>query len=473
MFRVKWRSYPTGLNSTMPEEPSPPPSLTVSRFDEDLLGRQEFAHRLQRFIEIENQFVEGSLVIGLSARFGSGKTTFLNMWCDAVEGQNGGPLMIYLNAWESDYYGDPLFAVVSSLVEALKADGKSSKRIVDAAKDIGWFATAITGQIVEKFTGIDAVAAGDITESKRSKRGSGNKVPTDAFSAYEARKGVMAKLKKAIADHISSAEPKVIFLVDELDRCRPDFAISYLETIKHIFDLPGAVFVLAADRAHLENSAKTAFGKDLDFEEYYRKFILREVELPQISLEGYEAVSKRYVDYYLSRDDLRFCFMGLDRSRREMIAELIEILRMTPRQIQEAFRVLGHLMGTTEELKGKLRWALAAGSVAMAILRVGDRKLYKLLGSAALEPSEAKEFARRVGQARVGWWLKLFATGGGIKRAEGHGLAEVLVTLGLAKAGEAWPFGIDTGQWTEGWGTLDRSRFVEIYCKIEEITSWQ
>ena len=72
----------------------------------------------------------------------------------------------------------------------------------------------------------------------------------------------MGTLKNAVREIVSSSSPRAFFIVDELDRCRPDYAITYLETIKHIFDIKGAVFILAADRQQLENSAKTAFGLD-------------------------------------------------------------------------------------------------------------------------------------------------------------------------------------------------------------------
>ena len=122
--------------------------MQVSTFDDDLLGLSEFANRLEKFIEVEHQFVSGSLVLALNSKFGSGKTTFLKMWKSALdrrEDKDTRPLVISLNAWESDYYGDPLFAIISSLVESIQQNGESAKSLVGAAKDVGWFATAIGG----------------------------------------------------------------------------------------------------------------------------------------------------------------------------------------------------------------------------------------------------------------------------------------------------------------------------------------
>ena len=230
--------------------------MNITKFENDLLDLHPFAERLQKFIEIEHQFVDGSLVIALSSKFGSGKTTFFQMWKTHLESRTedpNSPLVILLNAWESDYYGDPLFAIISGLVYRMRESGESADSIVNAAKDIGWFSTAIGGQIVQKVTGIDAFSAGALAEKKKAKRGGTAQVPKEPFSVYQSRKEAMVNLKTAIQKFVTSSEPRVLFLIDELDRCRPDYAIAYLETIKHIFDIQGAVFILAADRQQLEN----------------------------------------------------------------------------------------------------------------------------------------------------------------------------------------------------------------------------
>lgn len=127
--------------------------MEISTFKDDLLGLEDFAKRLEKFILIESDYVEGSLVIGLSSRFGSGKTTFLKMWMASLQeakDKKDKPLVVFLNAWESDYYGDPLFAIISALIDCLERKGESAKKLVDAAKDVGWFTLAIGGQVVKK-----------------------------------------------------------------------------------------------------------------------------------------------------------------------------------------------------------------------------------------------------------------------------------------------------------------------------------
>ncbi len=292
-----------------------------------------------------------------------------------------------------------------------------------------------------------------------------NEFKPDTFSVYEDRQKAMKSLKKAIQEFVEGSERKILFLVDELDRCRPDYAISYLETIKHIFDVKGAVFILAADRKQLENSAKKAFGADLDFEEYYRKFIHREVSLPKISEGNYAKLCRKYVDYYLERDGSRICFMELDHYRRENISELVGALKLTPRQIQEVFRVLGHLLETTEERRGKLLWCCAVGSILMAALKIGESELFESLGNQTLKPQEAIEFFKGLlDDKQVDWWFTLILTGSGLKDEE---VEKLMKKFGFPEVGEL-------NQWRHGWNQSFSitNRFVEIYENIEQISQW-
>lgn len=451
--------------------------MNISTFQDDLLELQDFAKRLERFIDTEHDYVEGGLVVALSSKFGSGKTTFLNMWRSALEeeaeGSEDKPLVISLNAWESDYNGDPLFAIVSALAKAVQEKGEAADTLLEAAKDFGWFATAMGSQLVNKLTGIDPIAAGEVTEKKKAERLNGAQETVDVFSIYEGRRNAMESLKEAIRGIVASSTPRALFMVDELDRCRPDYAISYLETIKHIFDIKGAVFILAADRQQLENSAKTAFGLELDFEEYYRKFVHREVALPPISDSGYVKLADKYVSYYLEREGSRFCFMELDRHRIENISSLVGALKLTPRQIQEVFRTLGHIFETSEDERGHLLWCLGVGSIAMAAFKIGAPKVFHSLGTQQLDPEEAVIFLRQtIGDSYPEWWFTLFLTGSGLHTEEGESAEDVMKRSGLVDENDNHDYHRYLSQWRSGWGHHSSNGFRQIYEKIQQISQW-
>lgn len=450
--------------------------MKISTFEEDLLGLVDFAKRLEQFITIEHEYVEGSLVLALTSKYGSGKTTFLEMWKKSLESKDESrnrPLVISLNAWESDYYGDPLFAIISALIECLQDNNKSVKGLVDAAKNFGWFATAIGNQIVHKVTGIDVVAAGTLAEKKEGERDQSNQTMPDSFSIYQERKSAMESLKREIKSFVAASEPRVLFLVDELDRCKPDYAIVYLETIKHIFDIKGAVFLIAADRQQLENSAKSAFGPNLDFEEYYRKFVHREIALPQISNDGYQKMASTYASYYLEREGSRYCSMNLEHYRIKDISNLISVLKLTPRQIQEVFRLLGHMFATSEDKKGRLLWCLAVGTILMAVLKVGDPKMFHLLGTQELNSKNVVEYLQNLMDSDgIEWWFKLLLTGGGIRIPEGDTLEDLMIREGYWSDENKTHERQTLVQWEQGWGHFRRNRISEIHDKIEYILQW-
>lgn len=448
--------------------------MLISTFDDDLIGLREFSLRLLRFIDVEHHFVQGSLVIGVNSQYGSGKTTFFGMLQDDLQKGESviGPVTVVpLNAWESDFFGDPLFAIVSALVGRIGESGKQAAPIVSAAKDLGWFATAIGSQMVSKFTGIDPVAAGDVVEKKKADRKPESTVPMDSFSSYQKRKIAMEKLKDALMQFVTESDSKIIFLVDELDRCRPDYAISYLETIKHIFDIPGATFILAADRQHLQNSARTAFGADLDFDEYYRKFVHREVTLPSITEDAYRRFAEHYSQYFLEREGVRCCFMGLERDRIQNIATLIAALKLTPRQIQECFRILGHLLSTQPEKRAGLLPCFAVGALAMSALRIGRPEFFHCLGTQSLSPNAAMKLLKDdLKLKNSNWWFTLFAIGEGIAFPE-QNLLEGMKSVGIISK-ELQEFPQEYSEWFRGWGHFEEHRLSLIYEKIEQLMHW-
>ncbi|MDB4440002.1 KAP family NTPase [Planctomicrobium sp.] len=453
--------------------------MKIQTFDDDLFDLQPFALRLWRFMKVEHQFVEGSLVLALCSKFGSGKTTFFNMWRSYLENMNNAdkrPLVVSLNAWESDYYGDPLFAIVSSLIESMKPEMKEQAgRIKEAAKDIGSFATAIGNQLVVKSTGIDIGEAGRQAQENKSEREKKGHPDLSSFSLFESRKSAMKKLKEQIKEFVETSEPMVVFLVDELDRCRPDYAISYLETIKHIFDMQGVAFVLAIDRTQLENSAKTAFGTELDFDEYIRKFVHRQVTLPPLVEEDYKKIAIQYVDDYLNVQGLRKSGIKLEASQISDISELTSKLRLTPRQIKEVFKIIGHSTESASSSDFLLPQMRSFGIILMAVLKVGDPQKYELIGNQNFDPIQAMNYCKNELEFfNPDWWLTVLLAGGGLKRDESESDKSILVKVGILKTEEDHDYQrtrtIDT--FKHSWGHSPFDRLPKTYAMIEQCTGW-
>jgi predicted KAP-like P-loop ATPase len=233
--------------------PSPEP-LTFAKADR--LSLKPFCEKLEKYLLVDADYADGSLVTALNAGFGCGKTTFLEMWKNdllerraSATGETAftAPMPVMLNAWESDYCGDPLVAILAGLLKAVDqwhgkdAPTKTEKQSLwESAKDVAWFAVGLANGVAAATTDLNSIQAGEFAEKKKQER---NPAVPDFITLFNQRKDALEKLKEQMASTFSGASTKVIVFVDELDRCRPDYAVSYLETIKHVFqcqrhDLP-------------------------------------------------------------------------------------------------------------------------------------------------------------------------------------------------------------------------------------------
>ena len=112
----------------------------------------------------------------------------------------------------------------------------------------------------------------------------------DAVEHYLKSKEFLREFHEQINRSLDSANtfgktPPFVILVDELDRCRPPYAISLLERIKHLFNVENVVFVLALDKEQLGVSLGAVYGQNLNVQEYLRRFFDAEFRLTQINSE--------------------------------------------------------------------------------------------------------------------------------------------------------------------------------------------
>jgi predicted KAP-like P-loop ATPase len=221
----------------MPDTSSSP-SSELNFEKDDAFGWSGFASKLEAFLLTETEFVEGSLVTSLNAPFGSGKTTFLRMWKSQLDTRRASgaeaPMCVVINAWEDDYCGDPLFSLVDAIEKemgARVANEHTKKQIAslkEATKDISWFMLGMAGDFVSHWTGFDPAAAGELAEKKKRANRGADHSNADLFTMFKRRKEALQRLKKALRSLFAGEMHPVFVIVDELDRCRPDFAIQYL-----------------------------------------------------------------------------------------------------------------------------------------------------------------------------------------------------------------------------------------------------
>ncbi|MDC1457360.1 KAP family NTPase [Burkholderiaceae bacterium] len=273
------------------------PEIAVSpneKFDEDKLDRREIVETLHLFIDA----TPAPYVLALDGVWGSGKTTLVKILKADLE--DSGYQCVYFDAWRVDYMVDPLIALVGALAELVerahnehRADAlaalKKSAAII-AVETVGAVAQIVTKGLVS------TAAIQACTEARQAQ----------VFSDYEAAKKTTEQFAKkleaaakSILEHPEqkpkhpeqklehSEQKKIIFFVDELDRCRPTFAVHLLERIKHLFDIQNIFFVLSVDKAQLEASMRGVYGTDTDAPEYLRRFIDFDYRVPCVPTKSF------------------------------------------------------------------------------------------------------------------------------------------------------------------------------------------
>lgn len=415
---------------------------TITFEDFDCFELKKFSDRLEAFANVEHDYVEGSLVLALNAAFGSGKSTFIEMWRNSLlsRREKGGfvPMPVVLNAWESDHCGEPLLAVLAGLVEAVEnwkgEDTPNKSKFKKAAKEVGWFATGLSNEFVAKWTGLNSVKAEEYVAKKTESR----KLPTpDFIEMYQQRINALQDLKSELRTAFGGPNPKVIVFVDELDRCRPDYAVSYLETIKHVFDIEGMVFVLAVDYDQLKGSAQALYGGHLQFEEYFRKFCHRTFSLPDMTEDSYGRLTGKYVAKYLAVEGKRITRLELSSHFEKRVVNVVKALRMRPRQIQDVFRIMGHTMQTLDEAQsGRIVWGYAIGCILLSCFRVGRSETFHRYRK---EKDGVKvlcvEILALMGRKDAEWWIQVAIEGSRSYETSKEFLANLLVELGYSDGG--------------------------------------
>ncbi|MCJ2374833.1 P-loop NTPase fold protein [Pseudomonas sp. RGM 3321] len=228
-------------------------------------------------------------VLNVNSEWGSGKTFFLQAW---HEEQHPIRPCIYFDAWKHDYSGDPFVSLVATIREQLQgqlektADATKTlkKFTASAAKTLVAATPVVAKGLVKKYLAVDSDAISeavsdslaDAAEKAVEHLISSNK---DAIESVDNFKKIFIELlSKAKLKKGGDSKPAYIF-IDELDRCRPTYAIELLERIKHLFDISECKFIIASDTKQLAHSINAVYGQSFESRQYLKRFFDAEFSL--------------------------------------------------------------------------------------------------------------------------------------------------------------------------------------------------
>ncbi|WP_139462463.1 KAP family P-loop NTPase fold protein [Aeromonas veronii] len=259
----------------------------------DRLDRARYAEFLTNYLAAEGK--QRNYVLNLNAEWGAGKTWFIKRWYMELKAHYP---TVYIDAWQQDFSDDPLLTVISSIIDQLKDATGNKVSIPDGIKPKLLGLLKLGGKLVLK----SAIKKAGLEDGDFSVEGEdADKLVDTLCSNHKERYESIQYLKQEIRQWVEGAvglsegelDYPAFILIDELDRCRPSYAVEMLETIKHIFDIKRVVFVLATDTEQLQHAIKVIYGEGFDAQSYLRRFFNRRFTMKEMSKQD-------FIEYHLN-----------------------------------------------------------------------------------------------------------------------------------------------------------------------------
>lgn len=263
----------------------------------DSIGRGEF---VRQFVKMLNA-IEDNCTIALEGNWGSGKTFFVKQVkmvldahnpnyqpvngflteerrkvikekCSEFNAEDGSTelkpqLCVYYDAWRNDNDEDPILSLVYSIVKEIGSDFSFKKKS--------------TLNIFSEL--INLACNKDISKLKEELKGE------NALDLIKKTKDEADTVSKFLQSLLPEVGERLIVFVDELDRCKPSYAVKILERIKHYFLDEKITFVFSVNINELQHTIKKHYGSDFDATRYLDRFFDLRATLPKFDLDKYYA----------------------------------------------------------------------------------------------------------------------------------------------------------------------------------------
>ena len=271
-----------------------------SLLEKNLLDRNKNLYALINFIN----GINGSMILNIDGAWGTGKSVFLKEleyvgttkeyieygkqeYRTIVDKFKKEYFVFYFNSWEHDLYSNPMESLISELLMKIASEEGVDDKIDSIKDEISEILKKVGSEFFSR--GIKKITSGliefkDFVEEKE------DFIPkiTSINTKKEAINLLIQKLS-------SITDKRILIIVDELDRCKPSYAVELLEIVKHFFTHDDVVFLFGTNKSELEHTIKSLYGQGFNGYKYLNRFFDFEFSLPSINNETY--ADKKYVEH--------------------------------------------------------------------------------------------------------------------------------------------------------------------------------
>lgn len=336
---------------------------------------------LFRFMDILNS-IDFGCSLALDGEWGSGKTFFVKQAekiFEAVNPLNGNDklsairdiwrihedrtgnelestLAVYYDAWLNDNDVDSVLSIVYEIIKQL-GNNYEIKSELNKIETLGM----VGSDIVNHFMGVDVKKYFDESKS------------VDYLDDIKKDKDILKKVSIFFDDILAERGNRLVVFIDELDRCKPDYAVRLLERIKHYFSNERVTYVFAVNSTQLQYTIKKYYGEGFDAVRYLDRFFDLRISMPKVDSEKYFNLIGFPNTSYIIDDVCRNVIAKYKFSMRET-ERYIRIVKMAVYNAIHNGKISG--AGFSEE-KG---YAFIATYIAPILIgtRIADLDRYKL-----------------------------------------------------------------------------------------------
>ena len=231
--------------------------------------------------------LEATTSIAIDGKWGSGKTFFVKQSMLVINAKNPMSIMddnkrtaiinalpfpkmeegipenyevaIYYDAWENDNDTDPLLSLIYEIVKQLSID-----YYFDEYSSV----FPLAGSILEAFTGKNVT---DIIQNLKCE---------NPLKKIKEEKDLHDEINNFFSKLLEERGNHLVIFVDELDRCKPSYAVQLLERIKHYLYDERVTFVFSTNLEELQHTIKCFYGDTFDACRYLDRFFDLRISLP-------------------------------------------------------------------------------------------------------------------------------------------------------------------------------------------------
>ena len=267
----------------------------------DKLSRGEFIEFIKRLIINSEQYKRNnesdSYVIALDSAWGTGKSYFIDLLTQSATDDS--LRIVKYNAWKNDYcenaFEPLIYDILTSDCLSFSMENKTdAENVQKMISHIGKIGLAMGKQLLfsaaKDKLGLDVEKA--FTEAKDTDN------PFKSFLLRQSQelaeinneRESFEKFKQYIIEgtsYFKDNNQKLVVIIDELDRCKPTFAIQTLEVVKHLFDIENIVFLFAVDIQQLSHSISSVYGQGFDSVGYLCRFFDYIAKMPEADISQY------------------------------------------------------------------------------------------------------------------------------------------------------------------------------------------